>query len=218
MKLTPLVFLSTILFFLSGCLSNADGPKIYRDATGVVLTSGGDPVADADIHIRNHFNPGGFLPELIGDTVRVNFSAPTRTLYRASIYRHDANSLLATFFEDTLESGDQELIIPDSLLSNGILGFQVSTSARVLGGSLFVVNKPDSLLVGTLPFTETSAEGEFRLNSSYLAIGSSFNASSGSFKITDSLQIMVVQDSVITSKRAVKLKANEQNFFEITVD
>jgi|TARA_R100000963_G_C4642729_1_gene106413 hypothetical protein len=218
LKLTPLVFLSTILFFLSGCLSNADGPKIYRDATGVVLTSGGDPVADADIHIRNHFNPGGFLPELIGDTVRVNFSAPTRTLYRASIYRHDANSLLATFFEDTLESGDQELIIPDSLLSNGILGFQVSTSARVLGGSLFVVNKPDSLLVGTLPFTETSAEGEFRLNSSYLAIGSSFNASSGSFKITDSLQIMVVQDSVITSKRAVKLKANEQNFFEITVD
>jgi hypothetical protein len=217
LKFPLFIILSTILFASTGCL-NTDNPKIYRDATGVVLNSAGDPVADANIHIRNHFDPGGFLPELIGDTVRISFSAPSRNLYRAAIYRHDANSFLTTFFEDTLDEGDQEIIIPDSLLSNGILGYQVSTPAGALGGSLFVVNKPDSMLIGTLPFTVTDPDGQFRLSSAYLAIGNSFNAASGSFKITDSLQVMVIKDSVIIGKESLRLKADSQNFYEITVD
>ena len=217
MKFYFFALLSIIIVISAGCLET-NNPKFYQDVTGVVLDATGEPVPNADIHIRNHFNTDGFPSRVIGDSVLINFTAPSRNLYRASIYRYEARSFLNTFFEDSLDEGEQELMIPDSLLSNGLFGFQVSTPSGALGGSLFVVNKPDTALINTLPFTQTNSEGNFRLTNRFLAIGNSFNASFGEFEITDSLQIIVVQDSLIKAKEAVKLKPNSENFYEITID
>ena len=217
MTKTQLLFLVSLLFIANGCFNNDEEP-VYEEIEGVVL-SNGEPVDKADIHIKNNFDPGGFVNEEPRDEYTVNFNAPVSRVYKISLFRHLADSIITTFFDDTLSSGPQEIIVPDSLLSNGIFGYEISTEAGVLTGNLFLVNQPDSLLPGKLPFDQTNIRGEFTLNPDELALGQSFSTSrGGGFEITDSLQIIVTQDSTVLGKQSVKVEPNQANFFEIILD
>lgn len=219
MKITQVFFLAAILFALNGCFPDDDIAS-YKDVEGVVLNSDGDRVMDAGIHIRNHFNPGGFrIDENSGEPMTISFNAPSEDVYIATLFHHGADTTFATFFEDTLSAGQQTLIIPDSLLTNGVFGYEIRTSISQLGANLFLINKPDSLLPGTRPFTGTSFSGEFTLNASHLALGRSFNTTGGGgFDITDSLQILIEMDEQIVHIEEVRVKPDKSNFFEITID
>ncbi len=219
MKFTQLLVLAGILFVANGCFPDNELPN-YSEIEGVVLDANGDPIPEANIHIRNHFNPGGFrINENAGTAVTVSFDVNTEDVYTAVLFHHGADSAFAQFFEDTLQTGRHTLTIPDSLLTNGVFGYEVRSDLASLGANLFLINKPDSLLVGTRPFTQTYFRGEFTLNPDYLALGRTFNvAGSGRFDITDSLQIMVEMDGEIAHTEEVRVKPDRSNFFEITVD
>lgn len=215
-KFYILIFLATSLF-LGGCLGQDEVP-IYNNVDGKV-TENGKPVFSAQIHFRNNFDPGGFRSEVIGDSVTIGFNTTTDGVYEASLFRLESDSLLTTFFEDSLTAGEQSILIPDSLLSNGIFGYEVTSEIEYLGASLFLVNKPDSLLVGTQAFTSTNFEGDFTLDSRQMALGQTFNFSDGDrFEITDSLEIIVIKNRQIRAVEKVKIEPNEDNFFEISLD
>lgn len=205
-----------MLVMLTGCFENNQLPE-YETVEGVVLLDG-EPVRGARIHIRNHFEPGGFIVDTV-NTVTISFNGPSTTRYIGSIYHHAADSIRYTFFDDTLNSGSQTLTIPDSLLTNGIFGYEVRTEFANLAANLFLITKADTLLPGVLPFTITSFNGAFELNPDYLALGRSFNAGgSGGFKVTDSLQIIVTNDDQVLKKTTVKVRPKQSNFFEINLD
>ncbi|MEQ8524357.1 hypothetical protein [Gracilimonas sp.] len=216
MKHIHLLVLSGFILFFTSCINDKDIP-VYEEVEGVVLENG-QAVSNADIHIRNHFNPGGFSQENAAEEYTINFTIQSEAVYTISLFRHGADSIFYTFFDDTLAPGNQEIIIPDSLLTNGILGYEIETNQDLVTRNLFLVNKPDSLLPGSFPFTTTNALGEFTLNQNYLALGLGFRSIDGFFEVTDSLQIYVVQDSSIQAKRTVEVKPNKSNFFEIVLD
>lgn len=215
-KLYIFLFL-LISLITSGCF-NQDEIPVYNNVDGKVLENG-KPVFGAHIHYRNNFAPGGFPDEVIGDSVTIRFNTAMDGVYEASLFRLEGDSILTTFFEDTLTAGRQSILIPDSLLSNGIFGYEVSSELEYLGASLFLVNKPDSALIGTLPFTSTNSDGDFTLDSRQMAIGQTFNFSDGNrFEITDSLEIIVIKDRKIRAVEKVKIEPNEDNFFQISLD
>lgn len=218
MKVINLLLLSGFLLLLNGCFDNEELP-IYENPEGVVLLNG-EPVANAEIHFRNHFNPGGFS---IGEDPRLNFSftlnIPSDGHYTGSVFRHGADTVFATFLNRNLEAGQNEIVIPDSLLSNGIIGYEIRSTVTQISTNLFLMHKPDSTLPGTIPLTKTNINGEFTLNSRYLALGQSFNTSSGGgFDITDSLKIIVIQGQNILKIQDVRIAPDQSNFLEITLD
>lgn len=219
MKITQFLFLAVLLLGVSGCFPDDDVP-VYENVEGVVLNSDGDPVVDVAMHIRNHFNPGGFrVDETSTAPITISFNVPNEDVYIASVFRHGSDTTIATFFEDTLSAGQHSITIPDSLLSNGVYGYEVRTSISQLGANLFLVNKPDSLLPKTLPFTGTSFSGRFSLNANHLALGRSFNTQGGGgFDITDSLQILIEMNDEIIHTEEVRVMPDQSNFFEITLD
>ncbi|MEX0845238.1 MAG: hypothetical protein WD022_08140 [Balneolaceae bacterium] len=218
MKTSYILLLVSLLLLLSGCFDTEDIP-VYEDVEGVVLLNG-EPVANADIHIRNHFNPGGFsFPQDPLEDYSFIFNTPTDGQYIASLFRHGADTVYATFFDARLEFGQNEIQIPDTLLTNGIVGYQVSSPVTRLAADLFLVNKPDSTLPESLPFAKTGLNGQFLLNAAYLALGRSFRTGSGSgFEVNDSLQIIIVRDEQIIRKEEVYIAPDQSNFFEINLD
>lgn len=217
MKLTH-VFALIGLLFLTGCFKNST-PDVYEDVEGVVLASNGDPVNKAHIHIRNNFKPGGFNINESQAQIAISFNAPYESIYEGLLFHHGAQKPLLTFFRDTLQSGEHSVEIPDSLLSNGMYGYQIRSERASLYSSLFMVNKPDSLLPKSLPFALTNSQGKFTLHALHLALNRAFNSKSGGrFAITDSLQIIITDTSRVIKKQAVYVRPNQSNFFEITLD
>ncbi|MBD3617110.1 MAG: hypothetical protein HUJ22_11125 [Gracilimonas sp.] len=218
MKTKQLLFLVAPFFLVTGCLNNSDKPPVYEDVEGMV-TSNGEPVNNASIHIRNHFNPGGFIVSGQGEedlTISVNIQ--DEGLYTGNLYRNGSDTVLATFFNDSLQTGQQEISIPDSLLSNGIFGYEVRNTAVQVAGNLFVISKPDTALPESLPFTRTNANGEFNLNIHYLSIGQSFITGSGGFEVTDSLEIIITDGENVLETEKVKVEPNQVNYFEIILN
>lgn len=206
----------SVFLFLTGCFKDNQLPN-YETVEGVVL-SGGQPVPGAQIHIRNHFDPGGFLVDTL-NTVEIPFNGPSETRYVASIFHHGAETIRNTFFDDTLSSGPHTLIIPDSLLTNGVFGYEVKTEFANLTANLFLITKPDTLLPGVLAFTEADPSGNFELNPDYLALGRVFNSTGGGrFQVTDSLQIIVTDSTQVLKVQTVQVKPDQANFFEINLD
>ncbi|WP_421773350.1 hypothetical protein [Gracilimonas sp.] len=217
MRYTSPLLLVIFSLSLSGCFFNNDSTPVYREAEGVVLENG-EGVANADIHIRNKFDPGGFSQEPAATSYTINFSVQIEALYTLSLFRIGSDSVYNTFFEDTLAAGEHSILVPDSLLTNGILGYEVRSNFDMLTSSLFLVNKPDSSLPGSFPLTKTNANGEFTLDPEQLALGRSFTSVSGGFEVKDSLKIYVVRDSTIQAIKPVKFKPDKDNFFEIIVE
>jgi hypothetical protein len=217
LKYIYLILITGLSLLLTGCLEGTKTP-VYQDVEGAVVATSGAGIAGANIHIRNNFDPGGFSQQPSAEEFTIGFEAPVDTTYTMNLYRPGAANPFATFFNDTLSPGPQEITIPDSLLSNGILEYEIITGSEFLYSSLFLVNKPDTALIGTTPLTISDSNGEFILESDYLALGRPFQNSGGGFEITDSLEIIVItQDSVITKQR-LKVEPNQANFFEVTID
>lgn len=218
MNLRHLFLFSSLLVLLTGCFKD-DAPTTYQDVEGVVL-SNGQEVANAQIHIRNHFNPGGFITGTEqSNGFPVQFTASVPGLYTGVLFRYASEEILATFYEDTLESGQHTLIIPDSLLSNGVFGYEVKTNIGTPIINLFIVAKPDTSLPGLLPFTTTNASGEFTLDAGQAALGQTFGYSTGTgLEVNDSLQIIVTDQENVLKKVSVEVKPEQANFFEITLD
>lgn len=207
------LLLGSALIF-SSCL-NSETPDYYNFVDGRVLANG-EPVSNADIHIRNHFNPGGFKVNE-DNTFDIEFSVALETYFVGNLYRYRADTAFATFLSDTLEQGDHRITIPDSLLSNGIYSYSMQNERGQGFSNLIVINKPDSALPGLTPFTKTNAEGEFVLNSFNLAFGHEFSSQEkGNFEITDSLQIIITRGDSIFAKERVKVEPNTENYFEIS--
>ncbi|WP_020403603.1 hypothetical protein [Gracilimonas tropica] len=202
---------------VTGCF-NQDTIPVYNNVDGQVLENG-EPVFGARIHFRNNYDPGGFTQQAIGDSVSISFRTNIQDVYEAGLFRYSADSSFVIFFKDTLEAGQHNIQIPDSLMSNGVYGYEVFSETRYLGASLFLVNKPDSALIGTYPLTTTNFEGNFSLDAQKMALGQRFNFSDGNrFQITDSIQIIVEKDRQIRAIKSVKVKPDAENFFEITLD
>jgi len=215
-----LVLLVTSILFLTGCFGPEEEIPVYFNVHGAVVTTDGEPVVGKKVHIRNHFRDLGFIEdESYEEDYSLRFNAELQTLYTANLFRYGARNPLLTFFEDTLDVGQQELTVADSLLTNGIYGYEVLTPINLVASGLFLVNKPDSLLPNTFPFTTTQANGEYTLNAAYLALGRPFNSSAGGgFELTDSLQIIISDNEKILKKKYVKVLPEQANYFEIVVD
>ncbi|WP_142453902.1 hypothetical protein [Gracilimonas mengyeensis] len=198
---------------MTSCL-NTDTPDSYRVVEGVVLHNGA-PVTDAGVHIRNHFDPGGFV-DGENNAVKIQFETSIPEYFIGELYRYQTSEPFATFFSDSLTVGEYTLTVPDSLLSNGIFAYTIRTERSQGVSSLVVINKPDSLLPGTRPFTNTTAEGEFALSPIPIGFGDSFQSEQrGSFEITDSLEFIITAGDSIFATQKVEVKPNTDNFFEI---
>lgn len=219
MKLHSALLISCFLI-LSGCLGAADSPPVYFDVHGEVVTTNGVPLLDKQIHIRNHFENIGFVENRsIEDEYILRFTASTQGVYTANLFRFQAVSPFITLFEDTLSAGDQELFIADSLLTNGIYEYEILNQTNVVSSGLFLVNKPDNDLPGTIPFTKTQANGEYTLAEAQLGLSRNFNFFvGGRLELTDSLQIIISDGEKIIKKEYVKVLPEQENFFEIIVD
>ncbi len=213
-RLFTLLFFVAILLF-TGCIKESK-PKTYENVKGVVETADGLPVTDAEIHFRNYFKPGGFLVQELEDTLGIAVDVPVRTKYTASLFRHGAVTPFATFLEDTLETGHQIIEMPDSLLTNGMYGYEITFNDRVLTANLFVVSRPDSALINVMPYDYTNQMGEFELNADHLALGRTFRSSaSGGFEVRDSLQILIERNNEIVHTERVQVVPDQENFFAI---
>ncbi|MDR9415688.1 MAG: hypothetical protein RI564_05360 [Gracilimonas sp.] len=202
---------------LSGCLNDEPAP-VYYDIEGQILENGA-PVENAQIHFRNHLDPGGFLEESIGDSVTISFDSVFEGIYTARLYRFRADTAFITFFRDSLGLGAQNISIPDSILSNGIYAYEVISEVQNLGSRLFMVNKSDSALIGTLPVTTSDNSGDFTIDPANLAFGRNFNFSSGfGFEVTDSLEIIVIKNGEVQINENIRVLPDEENYFEITLD
>jgi|AntRauTorckE6833_2_1112554.scaffolds.fasta_scaffold03194_2 hypothetical protein len=215
-----LVLLASSLLLFAGCFGPEEEIPNYQNVHGAVVTSSGEPLLDVNVHVRNHFGNVGFIEnEPYQENYALQFISNTRDLYTANLFRYGMSDPLITFFEDTLSVGDQRLEVADSLLTNGIYGYEVLNSVNLATSGLFLVNKPDNLLPNTLAFTNTRANGEFTLNSAYLALGRPFDTSNGGgFEITDSLIIIITDNEKILKKEYVHVLPEQSNFFEIVVD
>ncbi|MEX2478436.1 MAG: hypothetical protein WD357_08360 [Gracilimonas sp.] len=217
MRVKQLLIVVGSVLILNGCFDD-NSPPVYEDIEGVVL-SGGEPLTDASVHIRNHFDPGGFIQTDGENTVSVSFSLQLRDLVTGNLYKNGGGEPFAVFFEDSLNSGNHEVEIPDSLLMNGILAYEIRNSSSQIATSLFVVNKPDSMLLDMIPFTTTNADGAFFMNKDALSLGQSFStANGGGFDVTDSLQILITEGDEVIKTEKVRVKPDQSNYFEITID
>ena len=213
---TLLIFIS-IVFILSGCFPDQKD-KSYEDVEGVVLLDE-NPVPNAEIHFRNHYKSTGFIQNNFNENYTFSFNALVDGIYTVSLYRFGSEDPLEIILRDTLSAGRKEFTVPDSLLTNGLYAFEVASPSDQTAGSLFLVNKPDSLLTGTQAVTLTNAEGEFTLKSSHLFLGNSLRTNfAGLLQVTDSLQIYAVLNDTIEAKKSVRVKPNQDNFFEIILD
>lgn len=176
-------------------------------------------MAEADIHIRNHYKPGGFVEDEDNQIV-LEFSVPARSFYEGTLFRYNSNTAFATFLSDTLNEGDHAIAISDTLLSNGIFAYVIQNELSQGFSGLMVINKPDTALPGTVPFAQTNEEGEFILNAFQLAFGDGFTSgeNGNKFEITDSLEIIITTDDNVVTVEKVKVKPNTENFFEISVN
>lgn len=219
MKLKQLVLVFGLSIIITGCF-NDNSPPVYEDVEGVVLTNQGDPLGNVDVHIRNHFEPGGFITgDNDVDGINITIQIESRDLITGHLYKNGGLDPIATFISDTLGTGERTINIPDSLLTNGILAYELRNSARQLASNLFVVNKSDNLLPGRLPFTKTDINGEFILDIEAISVGQSFStANGGGFVVTDSLQLIITEGDNILAKRKVRVLPDQSNYFEITVD
>lgn len=214
-----LILLGASLLFFTSCFGPAEELPVYFNVHGAVVTSDGEPVLGKQIHIRNHFRDVGFIEnESYEEDYSLRINIEIQDLYTANLFRYQARNPILAFFEDTLSVGQRELTIADSLLTNGIYAYEVVAQSSLITSGLFLVNKPDSLLPGTLPFTTTQANGEYTLNAAYLALGRTFNATGGGFEITDSLQIIVSDNEKIIKKEYVEVLPEQENYFEIVID
>lgn len=211
-----LLVVASILAILTGCNNNEPIP-VYEDVRGIVL-SDGEPVPNARIYIRSHFVPGGFIADTL-DSVSISFNAVVNTIYTGSIYHYGSDSVKNVFFDDSLETGPQTLFIPDSLLTNGIFSYNIRNEFSDIVESLFLINKPNESLPDAVPFTFADTEGNFTLDSDFLALDRIFSTTGGgSFEITDSLQIIVADTTQVLSIDTVRVEPNQANFFEITLN
>lgn len=184
-----------------------------------MVLENGNPVADVGIHIKNHFDPGGFTE---GEHIEVDihFTASMTGVYRMDLFRLGSNEIFATVLDDTLGEGDQKVTVPDSLLSNGVYVYQITTPTEATAENNFLINKPDSTLGYTEPLTSTNTQGEFEIDADYLPIDKVFSREGNEqFEVTDSLQIIVVREENIVARKFIKVSENEdENFVEISVD
>lgn len=217
MKIRQILLIVGSILVLNGCFDD-NTPPVYEDVEGVV-TSQGEPLGDIAVHIRNHFAPGGFIESDGNSNLRVSLTIQTRDLITGKLYKNGETDPFATFIEDSLNSGNHEVSIPDSLLMNGILAYEIRNSSRQIASSLFVVNKPDTTLPKMMPFTKTSSTGEFYFDIDALSIGQAFTApNGGGFEVTDSLQMIITQGDEVVGKGKVKVVPDQSNYFEITIE
>lgn len=218
MKYTHFLSVLILVLVLQGCFESAE-PDVYENVTGAV-TLNNEPLSGADIYIRNHFNPGGYdLKIATLDEYTFEFTVPEQDVYTASVFRHGADSILTDFFEGELNTGIHSLTIPEEHLTNGVIGYLIRNDSYQIASNLFVVNRPDSVLLQTIPFSQTNSSGYFSLNSLYLAFGQTFNTGlGGRFTVNDTLQVIIANDENILHKEEVRIQPNQPNYLEINID
>lgn len=180
-----------------------------------MVLEGEEPVSGIDIHIRSNMKPGGFMQGEHRD-VEIELNVSTSGVYLVDVYRLGSDQLVASV-SDTLESGTQTLTIPDTLLTNGVYVYTLTTPLDEVGESNFLINKPDSALIYSDPLTTSNSAGEFEIDADYLAIDALFTRGEEQFEITDSLQVIAVRDSTIAGKGFIQVGEGD-NFVEISID
>jgi|AntRauTorcE11897_2_1112592.scaffolds.fasta_scaffold00532_11 hypothetical protein len=219
MKYLKLSFILIALSFsLAACMKNDEPVRYDTDVEGVVMYNN-EPLANADIHFDHYYVPGGFpKQEDAVDSYTVDFNLERTMELTGYITRFGRGSLLATLFDRRFETGEYNFAIPDSLLSNGIYIYEIRGAFIQNINRVLFVQKSDSALIHARPITTTDQNGRFTLNHEWLGLGSTLSFSNGEIEIDDSLRVMVVADSQMVIKQAVKIKPNTENFLEIGID
>lgn len=213
-----LILLFCVITLVSCYKEDEDDLKVYADIAGVV-DNGATPVEGAEIHIRSHFSPGGFTEgESIGQGIPLRFNAANPGTYQINLFRLGVDEVLVELLNDSLSVGEHTVLIPDSILTNGVYIYRIVTPFNQTAQSNFLINKPDSALTATLPLTTTNSNGEFEITAEYLAIDETFfRGQDDRFTITDSLQIIVVMNEEIIARKNLTV-GEEVNFVEINLD
>jgi hypothetical protein len=203
---------------VTGCLNNTQ-PKFYNAVQGVVVDSDG-PVQGAEIHVQNFYTPDDiFSPQNVDEGFEISFNSSSTGEFKGNLYRFRSDSLLSNFFTAELDSGEHVVTIPAELLSDGIYVYEIITPSNDSFTRLLFTDKTDSLLYRSEPFTTTNADGEFLINPNMLAFGADFvTADNSEFVVTDSIAFKIVVDSVLVETRKVKVRPNQENFFEFSLD
>lgn len=202
----------------TGCLNNSQ-PKFYRVVEGMVMDASG-PVQGAEIHVENFYTPDDvFSPRNVDEGFDISFNSSSTGEFTGNLYRYRSDSLLSNFFTAELDSGEHVVTIPAELLSDGIYVYEIVTPNNDSFTRLLFTDKTDSLLYRSEPFTRTNADGEFLINPNMLAFGADFiTADNSEFIVTDSIEFKIVVDSILVEQRKVKVRPNQDNFFEFSLD
>ncbi|MTI88843.1 MAG: hypothetical protein FH748_12830 [Balneolaceae bacterium] len=205
------LFLLTTLTITS---CDEEDPPAKAQLRGVVNTADGQPVADAAIHIRNYLVPGGFTEPPSSGSTGFEFTVTEEGHFLIELYRYGSNRPLTTLVDEILQTGNHRITIADSLLTNGTYRYTITGTSQQ-SERYFLVNKPDSALLHTIPFERTNQDGEFTISIRNLALGEIFYDGKNSILIGDSLKILVQQGDTFTAMDSLKLSRQEDTFIEL---
>ncbi|MDZ7805840.1 MAG: hypothetical protein U5K71_01845 [Gracilimonas sp.] len=213
-----LISIIVAAFTVTGCLNDSQ-PAYYSVVQGVVVDGSG-PVQGAEIHVENFYKPNDiFTPEDVDEGFDISFNSSSTGEFEGNLYRYRSDSLLSNFFMAELDSGEHVVTIPAELLSDGIYVYEIVTPNNESFTRLLFTEKTDSLLYKSAPFTTSNADGEFFINPNMLAFGADFvTADNSEFVVTDSIAFKIVVDSMLVETRKVKVRPNQENFFEFSLD
>jgi len=202
----------------TGCLNDSQ-PKFYSVVEGVVV-GGSGPVQGAEIHVQNFYTPDDvYSPVDVDEGFEISFNSSSTGEFNGNLYRFRSDSLLSNFFTAELDSGEHVVTIPAELLSDGIYVYEIVTPSNDSFSRLLFADKTDSLLYRSEPYTTTNADGEFLINPNMLAFGADFvTADNSEFIVTDSIAFKIVVDSMLVETKKVKVRPNQDNFFEFSLD
>ncbi len=172
------------------------------------------------MHVQNFYTPDDvYTPADVDEGFDISFNSSSTGEFSGNLYRFRSDTLLANFFTAELDSGEHVVTIPSELLSDGIYVYEIVTPSNDSFSRLLFADKTDSLLYRSEPYTTTNVDGEFLINPNMLAFGADFvTADNNEFIVTDSIAFKIVVDSMLVETRKVKVRPNQENFFEFSID
>lgn len=198
-----LFYILTVLFFINAC--GEKNTLQFGEIHGFVTDSSGDPVSDLSVHLKHHLNPGGFVEASGNGQVRFEFNVTEKGDFLIELFRYASNKPLAVLFEGELPQGRHSVGIADSLLSNGAFRYTINATSQQ-STRYFFVNKPDTALPATVPFTETDTEGKFIIDTRSLPLGEILQGPDGNnVQVGDSLRLILTNRDTVLSSKSIRV-------------
>ncbi len=199
-------------FFFFSCSSQNDAIIV-----GKVVTSNGEPVKDAGIHIE-YLNLENLITYFQKPEIVLVFELQEKQEVKIDIYRHSSGSTLLNIVDTTLNSGQYVFRTPRNSITNGIYDVDFESKVNQNKSSLLVQADSLEMLLSVDPLATTGLNGSFILDTDILGIGQSISASPERFIIPNGIRFIAIKDSKILGvSEDIFLDLEKENNIDIVI-